>query len=282
MGQWLDTPTTFLPPPPVGLSTSAKPRRRGRRILVAVGIVMLLLAAAAGAGYLVFSPQIGALLAARAFCQEVEQHQYTAAYSDFTPDLQQRVPRAAFVTISTRGDALEGPVIGCSLSGVDVTSDRQNVVINSVVTRSLQGQTHQDLDLTLLGGHWKIAQPPDPLLLPLTTAYLFCTDLEQQNYTAAFGLLTIQTQAKVGNSLLFQGIFTASHFVTGNLKDCQVASATFSANQQQVLVASTLVFQHFPSLTSQVVLSQDTPGAWAVQRLALTVLGFSVDVPPGS
>lgn len=270
-------------PPPVALPTRGQPhRRRGRRVLIVVAIFLLLLAAAVGVSSVVFSPQIGALLAARGFCQDIEQHQYAAAYAYFTPDLRQRIPQDAFETISARGDTLEGPVIGCSINGIDVSSDRQNVVIYSVVTRSVQGQTRQDLDLSLQAGQWKIAEPPDPLLLPLTTAYLFCQDLEQQNYTAAFGLLSIQTQAKVGNSLLFQGIFTASHVLTGNLQDCQVASVSTSASQQQVTVASTLVFQHFPSIASQVMLTEDSPGSWAVQRMALTVLGFTVTVPPGS
>ncbi len=283
MGRQLGEQTMIIPPPvPV---TVGKPRRklgRGWRILRVVVIIVVVLGAAAGIGYAVFSPQIGALLVARGFCQQVEQQHYAAAYQDFAPDLQQRVPRAAFLAISSRADTLEGPVIGCSVAGIDVSSDRQSVVVHSVISRSLQGQSHEDLALSYESGQWVIAEPPDPLLLPLTTAYFFCQDLEQQQYSTAYGLLSVQTQAKVGNSLLFEGIFTASHVVTGNLKDCQVASATLGANGQQLSIASTLVFQHFPSLSAQLVEVEESPGEWAVDKLALSVLSFSIDVPPGS
>jgi hypothetical protein len=252
------------------------------RVFVIVGILVVLLATGAGIGYVIFGPQIGALAAARDFCQHVEQKNYAAAYNAFTPDLQQRVPRAAFLAISTRADALEGPVIGCSENGIDVSSDRQSATIHAVVTRTLQGQSHEDLVLSYQSGRWQIAEPPDPLLLPLTTAYFFCQDLEQQKYQAAYGLLSLSTQAKVGNSLLFQTLFTASHIVTGNLKDCQVASVALSEDGQQLTIASALMFQHFPSLTAQLVEVEESPSTWAVQKLTISALGVSLNVPPGS
>jgi hypothetical protein len=293
MGPQTDAQSTLVPIPviptparAVDTQVASPGPRRGRRILrrilLIAGIVIILLAAAAGVGYAVFSPQIGALLVARDFCQHVEMKDYAAAYDEFSPDVQRRVPRADFLTISTRGDALEGSVIGCSVIGIDMSSDRQSVTIHSTVTRSLQGQSREDLVLSLEAGRWKIAEPPDPLLLPLTTALSFCQDIEQQNYTAAFGLLSVRTQAKVGNSLLFQGIFTASHFVTGNLKDCQVTSVALAASGAQLMVASTLVFEHFPSLTAHLVEVEESPGNWAVDTLTFFALGFTINVPPGS
>jgi hypothetical protein len=257
-------------------------KRRGRRILLGVVVTVAVLVTAGGVGYAVFSPQIGALLAARDFCTAIQSQNYSKAYEALAPDLQRRVPRDAFITISTRGDDLEGQVTDCSVSGVDVSADRQSVALHAVVSRARTGQARNTLDLAYSNGAWKISSPPDPLLMPLTTAYLFCQSLTRQHYDAAFQLLAVATQAKLGNSLAFQAVLNVSHIVTGSIKDCQVSSVALSGNQESLTVKSTLLFEHFPNLDTQLIEVQESPGAWSVSKLTLYVLGQPVTIPSGA
>ncbi|MBF6589117.1 MAG: hypothetical protein IVW57_01135 [Ktedonobacterales bacterium] len=272
-------PRAGLVTDPVG-GRRAKPRRR--RVARVLALVFGAVAVAGGVGYLVFAPQIGALLTARNFCLAVEHQQYTNAYGFFSPDLRQRVPLDAFTTISTRGDALQGRVTDCSASGVAVGDGRQSVIIQSVVTRSGSGQSRNDLHLLLLDGAWKIDEAPDPLLLPLTSAYAFCQDLKTQSYDAAFRLLSLATQTKLGNSVAFQAVLGASSIVTGGLKDCQVTAVALSANRQALTIQSTAIFERFPSLSTELDEVQNSPGEWRVDRLTLFILGATVRIPQGT
>jgi hypothetical protein len=271
--------TTTVIAPPVG---SPPKKRRGRIVLSVVLIVLVALVGAGVAGYFAFGTQVRVLLTARDFCSAVERQNYGTAYSYFSSELQQQVPRNAFLAISTRGDTLEGKVTNCTASGVDVGASGQSATVHAVVTRALSGDTHEDLQLALIGGSWKISAPPDPLLLPLTTAYTFCQDLVNGDFNGAFQLFSLQTQQKVGNSLVFEGILAGSRIVTGSVKDCQATSVSLSANQQSLTVKSAILFQHFPNIDSQLDEVQDSPGHWSVQKLTLLVLGVSVTVPPGA
>jgi hypothetical protein len=226
--------------------SSPQPRWRqllklNRKRLLIIGAAVLGVLLIAGIFlYLNFSAEIGALLTANDFCNAVKQQDYPKAYTYFSPGLQQQVSRDAFITISTKGDALQGKVTNCGVDGVNVALGGQSVVIHSTITRSKIGKQHNDLDLSLIDGKWKISSSPDPLLLPLTTAYYFCKDAIAQQYAAAYVYFSPGLQQQVSRDA-FVTISLGDDNLNGRVTDCNVSSVTLSPDHKAVSVQSTLV-----------------------------------------
>ncbi len=211
-----------------------------RRLLIIGAAVIGVLIIAGIFLYLSFSAEIGALLAANDFCTAVKQQDYPKAYTYFSPGLQQQVTRDAFITISTKGDALQGKVTDCSAASVDVALGGQSVVVHSVITRSKIGKQHSDIQLSLINGKWKISSSPDPLLLPLTTAYYFCQDAIAQQYAAAYQYFSPDLQQQVSRDA-FITISQGSDNLNGKVTDCKVSSVSLISDHKALSVQSTIV-----------------------------------------
>jgi hypothetical protein len=79
-----------------------------------------------------------------------------------------------------------------------------------------------DLHLALLGGAWKIAGSPDPLPLPLTSAYYFCQDLIARGYDAAYNQMPSSARSKFGSATSLKVLIGLSQTLAGKPMGCQL------------------------------------------------------------
>jgi hypothetical protein len=231
----------------VAVAERPQPERQARRrwltrkrLLIGIGALVAVLVVVGAVAYNMFAAQINGLLAARDFCTAVQHQDYAKAYSYFAPQLRKQVPEDAFTTISRNGDDLQGRVVDCTASGVDVAIAGQSVVVHSVITRSIVGKQKNDVHLALVNGAWKISSSPDPLLLPMTSAYEFCENLKAQRYPDAYAYLSDTLQKQVSREA-FVTILTGSDGLYGKVTACNVAKVTLSRDQSSVAVQSTVV-----------------------------------------
>jgi len=231
-------PAAGAPKAPRAFGRRWRPTRKG--VLIAGGAALVALIAGGVVAYLSFSAQIGALLAARDFCTAVQHQDYPKDYSFFAPQLRAQIPQDAFITISTKGDELQGKVQDCSASGVDVALGGQSVVVHSTITRAIIGKQKNDIHMALVGGAWKISEAPDPLLLPLTAAYRFCEDAKAQRYGDAYQLLAPALQAQVSRDA-FTTISAGSDRLNGKVTACNVTGVEAAADHKAVTVHSSVV-----------------------------------------
>jgi hypothetical protein len=151
------------------LEDALHPWRRARRVLfwIAVGLLTASIGsicALVGGSYALAAVQISpASGVVNAFCSDLQNHNYTAAYGLLSSSLQRRVTQQQFVHDAQQGDQMDGRVQSCNLQditdpihyggdghvGADLTVVRKLSCL-VVVDLAEQGRT------LLVLGNWKI------------------------------------------------------------------------------------------------------------------------------
>jgi hypothetical protein len=106
------------------------------------------------------NPTFASTLAVTAFCGNEQQQRYTAAYDEFSTNLQSQMTRDQFVSASQAHDSAGGTVSDCTASPTGVVQQNDTSASFDVTVTRGTGATAATSDGTITlvkeGGSWKI------------------------------------------------------------------------------------------------------------------------------
>lgn len=279
------TPTVPDRPPAQAepFAPDVRPRqRRGGRLLAILGVIVILLAGLIAAAVFILprTAQGGAALAAQGFCDAVTKQDYAKTYTYFGPPVQQLIPQNAYVDIAKAIDDRQGKATKCALGGVTTSKDGKTATVTGTITRSA-GNTSVGLVFMQYGSTWKLAQTPDLALLPLTTTYVFCRDLQFQQYDDAFKQLSADFQKSVGSAKNLGQLLGPVQQLVGPLTDCSAQGFQLGTDKVSGTVPGAIDFQKIQNVPTQVSVIATSDGSWKISGLTIDVVGNPVTLPIG-
>jgi hypothetical protein len=143
---------------------------------------------------------LGALATAGKFCQALQAKDYSTAYSLLGSTAQGQISQAEFQASTVIWDQLDGPVTGCTLTGLGTGNSDTAAALTVSVTRQTRGAQSGSLGMDVEGGAWKISQVDPTLfgtdLAPLIVGTAFCDAIVANTFDVAYALLTSDLQGR--------------------------------------------------------------------------------------
>lgn len=258
-------------------------RRRGGHPIVTLLCTLALVVLLGALTVLFVSRQLAAPVgASQAFCADLQQQRYDAAYALVGPQLHASYTRAQFDAANMALDAAEGRVLACTKTGA--ASADHLIYVNSTaavpltITRERQGTLTGSLHLIRQHGAWQIGSIDLPLLGvdlgALNTTLDYCTALRQRQYTAAYALLASSQQKQV-TAADFTAAETMHDRVDGRVTRCAVVAinpgnTATAASLQVSITRATLGLR-----TGAVRLAREAAG-WRIRQSDAPLAGTNI------
>jgi hypothetical protein len=143
---------------------------------------------------------LGALATAGTFCQALQAKDYSTAYGLLGSTAQSQISQADFQASTVIWDQLDGPVTGCTLTGLGAGNSDTAAALTVSLTRQTRGAQSGSLGMDVEGGAWKISQVDSTLfgtdLDPLIVGTAFCDAIVATKFDVAYALLTSDLQGQ--------------------------------------------------------------------------------------
>lgn len=255
----------------------AAPRKSHRKLWIILASVAVMLVLLGGGGAFAFVQYLGPATAAGVFCGDLKAQDYTAAYKQLTAKLQQQFPQDQFVQGAGTLDKIEGTVTSCATSSgssynYNLGSSTASVV--AVIKRSNAGSLEGVLRLKDESG-WKVDGLDTNLLGinlgALAAASSFCSDLQTQNYTSAYGVLgSSQTNAITQQAFAHAGQLHDQ--IDGNVSSCTLNSIAAGADDTKASLGVTVTRSKLGARQGTVNLEVED-NAWKIDIFDQSLLG---------
>ncbi len=259
------------------MTADRAPRRRSTIIIGAV-IAALVLAGGVFAGFrLINGGTDAALSATQSYCTAITHQNYTGAYAQLAPALQAQISQPAYVAAMRALDNQRGNASSCH-----ATTTKQSgslIKIGATISRLKSGKENNTLTYAQTNSAWKLSQTPDVAVMPLTSVYAFCQQLQNAKFSQAYTALTQHFQQASGPLATFVNDSTSSVNITGAIDGCHLQQIDLSNAGQTATVHFGIDFAHFINLPSQIVTVQNGTSTWKIDQMQFTAAGVSLPFP---
>jgi hypothetical protein len=154
---------------------------------------------------------LGALKAASAFCAALRAGDASGAYALLGSALQAGETEVGFANKLQLHQKIDGAVTACALEAVAQGNSDTSAALKLSITHATLGARQGAMSLDVEGGSWKISALDAALsgsdLRPFGVANSYCTDLEEGNIQAVYGLFSTAFQARYSFTQV-KGFFT--------------------------------------------------------------------------
>lgn len=220
--------------------TTARSTRERRDLWMGLGLgafCVLVVAALALVVYASNQQIAAAASAARAYCADVQAKHYDDAYKLLSPSAQATTSAQVYKLRAADADAIDGAATTCTVPTPGfaflLAPNPSSTAVAATITR--QHTRSGSILLAKNGGTWQVAGESASLqgtdVMPLVTAQLYCQNLAQGNYAAAYASTTQAYQSRVGTvSAYSSSIKSALGEAQATIQGCQMRYNTYTVN----------------------------------------------------
>jgi len=269
--------------PPTGPAPT--PRRSLRWLWIGLSVVVILALVGGGAfyflSYLPAQAKAQVTTAATAFCADLTSQNYVSAYEATSATLQAQYTQTQFTQDFTTLDKAEGTASACSGTLGFASSpfnEPTTATYDTTLTRSTQGGLHGTFHLKQVGGAWKVDAIDTPLLGvnlgAVQAVQAYCTALQSQDYTTAYGLLDPSVQAGTTASA-FTTTEQLHDTINGRVTNCTVTAIGQSNTDTAAGMTESITRANLAAQTGTIALAA-TGAKWLITQQAASAEGEDV------